>query len=371
MKKKIVIASVLKPIDDVRAFWKLSQSIAKTNKYEVNIIGNDSKKEPYFENVNFHAHRILRTQWIKRWIVRQKILFKIISLKPSILIITTQELILIAFLSKLMTGCKVIYDVQENHYLNLTNINPTPIKRIYAWMVRAKEIASQPFISIYWLAEKCYRDQLHFVQGKSTVIENKAFQSKPSTGINKEITVLFSGTISEYGGVLKAMNFYKKLLELKPDSNLKIIGQIHDSRIEKILIKEAKILPGIKLHISSEPIPHPEILEAISQATIGVIGYQPSKVNKEKIPTKLYEYSRNKLPYLVEKDTLWSKLGSELGGAIPVDFDSIILENVYEKIKNPKSLFTNEYPLEATWEEESVKIFTSLNKLINNINISD
>ena len=46
MKKKIVIASVLKPVDDVRAYWKLSQSMAKTNKYEVNIIGNDGKKPP-------------------------------------------------------------------------------------------------------------------------------------------------------------------------------------------------------------------------------------------------------------------------------------------------------------------------------------
>ncbi|WP_420578163.1 hypothetical protein [Ekhidna sp.] len=365
MKKKIVIASVLKPIDDVRAFWKLSQSIAKTNKYEVNIIGNDTKKEPYFENVNFHAHRILRTQWIKRWIVRLKILFKIISLKPSILIITTHELIIIAFLSKMITGCKVVYDVQENHFLNLTNINPTPIKRIYAWMIRAKEVASQLFISTYWLAEKCYRDQLHFVKGKNTVIENKAFKSKPSTGMNKEIVVLFSGTISEYGGVSKAISFYKKLLKLKPDSTLKIIGQIHDSRIEKMLVKEAEIFPGIELYISYEPIPHPEILKAISQATIGVIGYQPSKVNKEKIPTKLYEYSRYRLPYLVEKDTLWSKAGADLGGAIPVDFDSINLENVYEKIKNPKKLFTNEYPLEAIWEEESVKIFTSLDKLIS------
>lgn len=44
-KIKILIASVLKPADDVRSYSKIGQSLAQTNKYEVNIIGFDSKRK--------------------------------------------------------------------------------------------------------------------------------------------------------------------------------------------------------------------------------------------------------------------------------------------------------------------------------------
>ena len=140
MKKKIVIASVLKPIDDVRAYWKLSQSIAKTNKYEVNIIGNVSKKEPSYENIKFHSHPIRGSQWIKRWFLRLKIMFKVLRIKPDILIITTHELITVSLLARLLIHCKVVYDVQENYYLNLIGINPNTLKKIW---VKLKLIISQ------------------------------------------------------------------------------------------------------------------------------------------------------------------------------------------------------------------------------------
>lgn len=362
MKKKIVIASVLKPIDDVRAFWKLSQSIAKTNKYEVNIIGNDTKKEPGFENVNFYPHAIQGSQWFRRWLIRLEILVKFLKIKPDILIITTHELIYVSLIAKLITGCKVIYDVQENYYLNLTQIDPTPLKKIYAWIVRVKELISRLFVSEYWLAERCYRKQLPFVKKKNEVIENKAFDAKINKRKNEKIQILFSGTISNYGGVDRSLIFYKKLLKTERNASLKIIGQVHSKKVEMKLKNEAEKLPDLILNISYDPIPHQEIIEAISKASIGIIGYVPNIVNQEKIPTKLYEYSRYRLPYLVERSTLWSKVGETLGGAIPVDFRRISIEKVVESIRNSDELFKNEYPAHATWEHESSKILSSLNK---------
>lgn len=358
-----MIASVLKPVDDVRAYWKLSQSIAKTNKYEVNIIGNATKKAFHHENIITHPHELLRTEWIKRIFIREKILWKILHIKPKLLIITTPELLNVALLSRMLTGCRIIYDVQENYYLNGTRINPTFPKVIYGLIVRLKELLTRPFIAEYWLAEACYERQLNFVSEKHTIVENKAFGQPIKSDKIDQLNILFSGTISSYAGVEKAVDFYKVLIKKKADSKLNIIGQVHDLKLKEKLESEARNLPGLQLNISLNPIPYSEILTAIQESNLGIIGYTPTSVNREKTPTKLYEYSRYKLPYLVQADTHWSKIGEHLGGAIAVDFNELNVAEILKNLSNSNSLFTNEYPHDATWEKESEKITTSLDRL--------
>ena len=364
MKKKIVIASALKPVDDVRAYWKLSQSMAKTNKYEVNIIGNRGKKEEDEENIKFHAHRLNRTHWINRMLIREFILFKILRIKPSVLIITTHELINTALLAKLLIGCKVVYDVQENYGLNLRVINYSFAKGVIASLIRWKENLSKYFIDQFWLAEKCYSEELPFTRKNGLVIENKAFDFPQSTRQNIPLKMLFSGTISEYGGVKKAIELFRHFQNVDKESTLLVIGQVHDPSLKEWLEDEQKNTVGLKLNIASDPIPHDEILDAIADANLGVIGYQPSEVNHRKIPTKLYEYSRYMLPYLVYKNTLWSQVGQELGGSIPIDFEHSDADKILKLLKNATSLFPEHYPDEATWENESSKMIESLNTLI-------
>lgn len=365
MKKKIVIASVLKPVDDVRSYWKLSQSILKTNKYEVNIIGNVRKKAFKDDKITFYQHKLNRKNWIQRFIVREQILFKILKIRPHILIISTHELLNVALIIKLITGCKVVYDVQEDHYKNLRFIQPSPLRSIYGLIVRLQEQISRLFVNSYWLAEECYEEEIGFTQGKSVTIENKAFDySTPARSLN-EIRLLFSGTVSDYSGVKNAIRFFEELKEKHPDTRLKIIGQIHDNGLESWLLEKQKEHEEIDLQISHSAIPHPEILDAISSYNLGVIGYEPNKINRRKIPTKLYEYSRYQLPYVIAQDSYWAKVGDSLGGSIPVDFENIDIEKVIEKWKNSSVLFPLEYPTEATWEFESGKLIQSMKNLSN------
>ncbi len=365
MKKKIVIASVLKPVDDVRAYWKLSQSIAKTNKYEVNIIGNKGKKPSSDENIRFHPISIKRSNWLKRVLIREQILFKVLRLKPDILIITTHELINTALLCKILLRCKVVYDVQENYKKNLIHINPAFMKKLAAWLVRWKENLSQLFIDTFWLAEKCYVDELSFTSKKNFIIENKAFKYSMSERDYSIIKMLYSGTVSDYGGVKRAVDLFIHLIKKNQNCKLHIIGQVHDKSLSSWLKNQQKMIPQLELNISDRPIPHEEILNAIDQCNLGIIGYMPSEVNKHKVPTKLYEYSRYRLPYLVQKNTQWCRLGKKLGGAIPIDFKNISGDDILKSIANTEDLFPNQYPEEATWEYESQKILQSLNSLIN------
>ena len=256
MKKKIVIASVLKPIDDVRAYWKLSQSIAKTNKYEVNIIGNEGKKEEDQPNIKFVSHSLNRRDWLKRLIVRERILFKILRIKPSLVIITTHELINIALIARLFTGCRIVYDVQENYKLNLSGINPSISRRIAGLLIRWKENLSKFFIDQYWLAERCYEEELSFVKRKSLVIENKAFEYKNVVTDTEFPKLLFSGTVSEYGGVKLAVEVLKKMQKVDERSTLTIIGQVHDEKLENWLKSQEKECRNLNLDISQKPVPY-------------------------------------------------------------------------------------------------------------------
>ncbi|WP_436516556.1 hypothetical protein [Ekhidna sp. To15] len=365
MKKKIVIASVLKPVDDVRAYWKLSQSIAKTNKYEVNIIGNEGKKQSSDKNIKFYPHSVERSNWLKRLLIREHILLKVLRIKPNVLIITTHELINTALVCKILLGCKVIYDVQENYRKNVEFISTSPFRSLISSLIYFKEkFVGRLFIDTYWLAESCYKVELSFIGNRYVVLENKAFEHSYNPRDWSKIHMVFSGTISEYGGVRRAIDLFIELSEKTEYISLLIIGQIHDLSLESWLKDRQKEYPELRLNISQKPISHEEILEAITQSNLGVIAYKPTIVNKDKIPTKLYEYSRYQLPFLVQKNTMWSKHGSQMGGAIPVDFSNIDKENILKILEKPDQLFPNQYPEEATWEFESQKLIQSLNDLM-------
>ena len=106
------------------------------------------------------------------------------------------------------------------------------------------------------------------------------------------------------------------------------------------------------------------MLDAMDWASLGIIGYQPNKINKHKVPTKLYEYSRYQIPYLVQKDTLWEQKSMELGYCIPVDLESVdiaSIENTYNKIKDSDF---KPYPKESTWEYESKRLISLINSLL-------
>lgn len=359
-----MIASVLKPVDDVRTYWKFSQSMAKTNKYEVNIIGNEGKKEAAEENITFHSHAIGRNDWLKRWLVREMILFKILKLKPDLLVISTHELINTAVIIKLITKCKVVYDIQENHTANLKYINPSIFRKVLAILLQMKEYLSRYFIDEYWLAEACYKSELPFIGDSYSIIENKAGYQPGETKKWKPINMIFSGTVSHYSGVENCLKLFFEIHKEEPETTLHIIGQVHDPELHQWLVAQQSINKNIQLVLSEKPVPHDDILASLSKANFGVIGYIPNQVNRNKMPTKLYEYSRYRLPYVVQENTRWSAKGEELGGAIAIDFMNINAQRIIDLYRNAEELFSDSYPANETWEYESKQLLNSIEKLI-------
>ena len=361
MKKTIVIASILKPSDDVRGFRKIAQSLVKTNKYEVNIIGNGGKIESGTDNIKLDTHVVYRAQWLKRIFLRYAILRKIVSSEPALIIITTHELLTVGLLAKWFCKAKIIYDIQENYYRNATMHGF--IGRVVGGFIRIKEHFCTPFIDHYWLAEKCYQHELPFVKSSHTVVENKPLPIPMKRPSNAPIRALFSGTISNYSGVRRALQLMKALAEISHDFEGKFVGQIHDPQLE-VWIKDAlKTCPSISLECDRLPVSYDQIVKGIAWANVGIIAYLPNSINQHKTPTKLYEYARYQLPYFVQSNTYWHEKGTQLGGAIPVDFNHIDGSKLVRQLENLSNPFTSDYPDTETWEYESVAMVNSINTL--------
>lgn len=358
-----MIASVLKPVDDVRSFWKIAQSIAKTHKYELNIIGNKKKNNIQYDNIHFNEHTIARTQWLRRLFIRYVIFRKILTIKPKILIIATHELMVIGILAKAVIRCKIIYDIQENYERNASMGGL--YGRLLGKIIRLKESIFASWIDQFWLAEKCYQKELGFIKDRYEILQNKPLKFVIPDRDTEPIKALFSGTISDYSGAKIALQIMRGLAENFPDFKGKFIGQIHDPGLARWLQKEASSCTSIQLIISSEIIPYEDIIQGIQWANLGIISYLPNEVNEGKIPTKLYEYSRYQLPYLVQENTLWSRVGKRMGGAISFDFNASHSITDLTKILNSKAQQSQKaFPHNDTWEYESIKMINSINTLI-------
>ena len=79
-KKRIVIASLLKPVNDARNYEKLAVSLAKIEKYEVTGIGISPTE--YFQsnnNIKYQSIGTYNRSWGGRFFNQLKIVFYVLS----------------------------------------------------------------------------------------------------------------------------------------------------------------------------------------------------------------------------------------------------------------------------------------------------
>lgn len=236
-KRRIVLASVLKPVDDTRMYGKLAASVAST--FETHVIGYPSRSETQHTSpfpadnaritetisspnetiprvssplgtpgtsgdpvnattsidarrhalpvnkafIRQHALPHIRRLGIGRLLTPFRILRKVLRLRPAVLIVCTPELLPIAMLARIGCRCRVIYDVQENYWQNIWygQTWKAMAKPFVAFFIRLVEHSTAPFVSHFFVAEECYAKELSFVGKRFTVLENKVIQSAVKT----------------------------------------------------------------------------------------------------------------------------------------------------------------------------------------------
>ncbi|MBS1559731.1 MAG: glycosyltransferase [Bacteroidetes bacterium] len=364
-KRRIVLASVLKPADEPRMYERMGQSLAD-NGYEVFIVGSTPSSDWATNGILFLAHQMPSRLSLQRIILRYKILKKIFKVRPEILIVTTHELLGAAILYRLLTGKKIIYDVQEDYFKNIlyTDAFPKAIKHSIAFFVRLKEIAASFFISRFILAERCYVHEIRFSKNKSIIIENKFRlpQNYTRMPLPETVQLLFSGTLAESTGVFQAIDLTKKLHSLNSKIKLTIIGYCALPQTLELIKKDIANFSFIQLIGGDKFVPHPEIVKRIAQANFGLICYPPSPHLENKIPTKLYEYMSCQLPIIVQDHELWKKTCAPYNAAIPVNFEK---PNIHELITQmSRQAFYTSSPDNTTWQSEEKKFVNVIHTFI-------
>lgn len=360
IKRRVVLASVLKPVDDTRMFEKIGPSLVAQG-FEVFIIGYPSAG--YAPVAGITVLPLLKFSRIsfKRLLIPWIVLKKVNQVKPQIVIINTPELLFVMALGKLFSGRKIIYDVLENYYRNIrhTNTYPRLIKSLLAVFVRFTEIVFAPFVDRFLLAEKGYAKELKFAKNP-VVLENKLpkrIAEKYTPDHSPYYNLLFSGTLAPTTGIFEAIKLAKELHALNSNYSLTIIGY---AVVPEVLVKikqEIADTTFIKLIGGDRLVPHHEILSHISKAGTGIIIYPANPGTESSIPTKLYEYLALKLPVVIShtQDSTHLVQRSNSGIVLTKDLNAAVLN---ERLAN--SSFTFDCKDEIFWEREEKKLEEAL-----------
>ncbi len=366
--KRIAISSVLKPANEVRMYERLAKTLSKSNKYEINLIGiqpksfSSEEKNIKFKYINARNRGL--SSRISALVQTYRHLKKI---QPDVYICTSPDLCLLGSFYKRFNKCKVVFDLQEDYRANLENqqIYTGINKRLVRLVLNLTEKYIYPSIDHFILAEKAYQN-LGFVENRFTILENK-FADNYKLDIlkseNKDLKFLFSGVISDYSGIQNAVEIWKKIYAVYPDSELKIIGICYQKSINDYLkIEEAK-QPNISLVGIDEFVNHKEIIESVISSDFGFITHQYSNSNSDRIPTKLYEYNYFNLPFIIETNTKWEEIGSQLGTAISVDYQQLNIEKLLKTLLSIKISTQRRINRVAGWESEEPKLLVLFDTL--------
>ncbi|MEO9477955.1 MAG: hypothetical protein ABJG41_20595 [Cyclobacteriaceae bacterium] len=336
---KILIASVLKPVDDVRLYSKLACSLAKANKYEIFILGKGTGKKSSNNKISFCQNGNFGRKSLKRFGSQFQLARLIQKHKPGTVIITAIELLPLAVLLKLFFGFKLFYDVRENYRLNVKHQQEySPIaKLVLLPAIVMIEILTFWKVDHFLLAEKSYQNEMKNIGNRFTVLQNKTvlthtYNSPTKWQKDAPLNLLFSGSIAHYSGVMDALKIFKELEKIHPNTEMKIIGSYQDESLHEQLITYHKANPKIKLFVDSDSIHHKQIEKAICESTLGIVSYTPTPTNLNRIPTKMFEYAAFGLPYLYHHNPSWVRAAEEIGGGIGVNIREFDAENALNQL---------------------------------------
>ncbi|MBT1688524.1 glycosyltransferase family protein [Dawidia soli] len=368
-KRRIVLASVLKPVDDTRMFEKMGGSLSAA--YEVHVVGYPgSAPAPLRNDVLVHPLRPFRRISLGRMLAPWRILARVVALRPVVFVFCTHELIFMAVLARLLTRCRLIYDVRENYYRNIlyTAAFPRILRPLVAGYVRVCEHIGAGFIHHFLLAEKGYAQELSFGRGRRTIIENKLRRPPavaPAPRQTPARQFLFTGTLSEITGLFTFLDLLEALHRHDPAVRGTIIGYCALVAERHRLQARLATMPYIILHGGDHLVPHPAIEREILQADAGIIAYPPNPATEHSFPTKLYEYLGYHLPILLIEYAPWADYAARFDAAVTFQPASFNAAHALQQLRE-KTFYTT-VPDDVFWEHEGEKLLAVINTFVREL----
>lgn len=273
-------------------FSKIGTTLADLG-HEVHILGFPATATSP-SSVQFHPLPSFRRISVGRILAPFRVLRQLLILRPDTILVCTHELLLFSVLAKVFLKCRLLYDVQENYYLNIrhTNAFPLVLRRVLALFVRMIEKMTAGIVDHFLLAEHVYREQLLFTRGKSSVLENRFLVHTTRASIKKRghHNLLFSGTVADSTGIWEAIDLASALHACDNRVTLTVVGHVPTAGTWARLRTVTAARAFVQLQVSQTPVPYAAILAAIDAADIGIISYPPNAATAGRIPTKYFEY---------------------------------------------------------------------------------
>lgn len=386
---RILLASVLKPVDDTRMLGKFAHTLLERPNSQVFIAGRSSFDglEPYWiknyfprliEHGIFQGSRLslnrLRAQG-RYWRVLR-------VLKPELVIVHAPELLPLTLLWQwLGTGRKFLYDIRENYSLNISTqrVYRGFTRRWLAAALRWVETRAARRAAAVILAEASYAAELPFLNqlpaDRIVVLENK-YQPQPGEILRQEpltlppatepLRLLYSGTISALNGLWEAIALAEQLRAAWPGgTRLTIIGSCQQPELlRQLTAKAARNTDWLTLIGGAELVPHAAIVAEIGRSHLGLLPYRPHPSTERCRPTKLFEYLAHGLPVLASPNPLWQVLLSAHGAGLQLDFDQPIDGLALVARLRGQPFYPSGIPTDVLWAGEGKKLWHLLDTVI-------
>jgi glycogen(starch) synthase len=385
----ILLASVLKPIDDPRMLGKFARTLADAGE-RVAVAGRASAASPR-PAANISQHVILRGGRLSLGrLTAQVCYWRLLGqLRPALVVVHAPELLPLTLLwQALRRGRQFVYDIRENYALNISTqgVYQGPVRRLLAAGLRWIEgLAARRAIALT-LAEESYAAELPFLRSlpasRVVVLENKyqpapgeylPLTPRPLPATHEPLRLLYSGTISELNGLRAAVGLAEALHAARPGGAvLTIIGFCQRPDVLAQLARwEQQGLP-IRLVGGATAVPHAAIVTEIGHSHLGLALYAPHPSTWRCRPTKLFEYLAHGLPVLIPPNPLWQTLLQQHDAGLSCDLSpahysataaSLLAELDSRAQRLPTSFYQQGVPEEVLWASEGKKLRLLLESL--------
>jgi len=368
IRKRILLASLLKPVSDPRLYEKIGKSLAKRPELEVHVAGFAVAVPPQEKIPNITLHPIFHFKRLSlgRLSAQRRFWQLLIRLKPAVVVVATHELLLLSNIYCRRFSAKLVYDVQENYFLNLSTqgVYRNGVSTLLARAVRGIEKAVAPDISHFFLAEASYAQELPFLGDRYSIVQNKYAPPEHQPLIRKALPVnlrgqaplrlLYSGTISKLYGVLEAIAFINALRQWVP-AELTIIGYCADAAFLQEVKARVAPFPFITLIGGDAVVPHHQILEQEQSHHIGLLPYRPHPSTFRCVPTKLFEYQANGLIVVAQENEIWGSILHNNSTGFFHDFSAPPTQAVVRQLLE-QMFYPNGIPEDVFWNQEEALV---------------
>ncbi|NML64618.1 glycosyltransferase family 4 protein [Hymenobacter sp. RP-2-7] len=389
--RPVLLASVLKPVDDTRMREKFAETILQRPDLRVHVAGRATGDDlppdlveafprlmhhPIFWGSRLSFNR-LRAQ-LRYWRLLR-------VLCPALVVVHAPELLPLTLLwQALGRGRQFIYDIQENYALNVATqaVYRGWLKRGLAAGLRGVESLAARRAAALVLAEASYADELPFLgqlpPRRVLVLENKyqpalaealPTQAAPRPVPGQPLRLLFSGTLSELTGVREALALAEALEARWPGGALlTIIGFCQRPALLAEMQQWAASGRPVRLVGGAQPVPHADIVAEINRSHLGLVLYRPHPSTARCRPTKLFEYLAHGLPILTTSNPLWASLVQHYQAGLallPREAPAATAERLVAALgPGGPAFYPQGPPREALWASEGKKLGLLLESLL-------